>query len=288
MPRATLLATASLALLLSPSALRAETFHTCHGTIASVPATITTQGVWCLDRDFGTGLGSGAAIDIDTNNVTLDCNGFKLGNLAAGTGTGTVGIRALGRANVTIRNCNLRGFARAIHLEGGIGGHVVEDNRIEAARMVAIATLAGPATLRRNRIVDTGGSSVQTDAALAIGFEGSVEIVDNVIDGFVVPGAAVECRPTGIKGVDEGQSRIERNLVRGMHTADVLDTAMGIDVYGYGTLVADNILGGAGSDIGYGVRCLVGLQTFVRGNIVSGFAEAIDFECIADDNVVVP
>ena len=288
MSRATALATALSALLLSPMAARAETFHSCRGTIAAVPATITTQGVWCLDQDLGTGLADGVAIDIATNNVTLDCNGFKLGNLAAGAGTATIGVRALGRGNITIRGCNVRGFARAIHLEGGIGGHVVEDNRIDGARKFAITVSGGPATIRRNRIVDTGGSSVQTDAATAISFEGSVEVLDNVIDGFVVPDGATEFRPTGIKGVDEGQSRIERNIVRGMHTADVLDTAMGIDVYGYGTLVADNILGGAGSDIGYGVRCLVGLQTFVRGNIVSGFSEAIDFECIADDNVVVP
>ena len=142
---------------LSPSdAQAARSYDNCTGFITALPATITTQGVWCLDQDLGTGLADGVAIDIATNNVTLDCNGFKLGNLAAGAGTATIGVRALGRGNITIRGCNVRGFARAIHLEGGIGGHVVEDNRIDGARKFAITVSGGPANIMSTLIVYNG------------------------------------------------------------------------------------------------------------------------------------
>src|SRR5690606_14995164 len=61
----------------------ADDYDACAGFIDSVPATITSQGVWCLRKDLSTAIASGSAITIATNNVTIDCNGFKLGGLAA-------------------------------------------------------------------------------------------------------------------------------------------------------------------------------------------------------------
>src|SRR5207342_2748301 len=100
-----------LALLLSPGlAKAAESYDNCSGTIVSLPATISTQGTWCLKQDLATAITSGAAITINTNNVTIDCNNFKLGGLAAGLGTSAVGIYASGRQNTKVRHCNIRGF----------------------------------------------------------------------------------------------------------------------------------------------------------------------------------
>jgi hypothetical protein len=45
---------------------------------------IGKQGVWCLRKDQSTANTSGSAITINTNNVTVDCNDFKIGELAAG------------------------------------------------------------------------------------------------------------------------------------------------------------------------------------------------------------
>src|SRR5688500_5888635 len=106
------LGTVAVLLAFHPREARAETYQTCAGFIDALPATITTQGVWCLRKDLGTAMASGAAITIATNNVTIDCNNFKVGGLAAGAGTQAVGIQVSGKQNATIRNCAIRGFYR--------------------------------------------------------------------------------------------------------------------------------------------------------------------------------
>jgi len=70
----------------------AESYDSCTGFIDAVPTVITTPGTWCLRHDIGTTASNIHAIDIQTNNVTIDCSDFKLGNVAAGTGTQSIGI----------------------------------------------------------------------------------------------------------------------------------------------------------------------------------------------------
>ena len=114
-----------------PGPARAETYQTCTGFIDSLPATISTQGTWCLRKDVSTGMTSGAAITIAANNVTIDCNHFKLGGLAAGSATTATGIQASStRQNVAIRQCNIRGFRFGVMLDGG-AGHLIEDNAFD-------------------------------------------------------------------------------------------------------------------------------------------------------------
>jgi hypothetical protein len=72
--------------------------------ITSLPYTISTQGIYCLKGNLATNMTSGNAIEIGTNNVVIDLNGYKIGGLAAGSGTSTYGIYANGRKNITIRN----------------------------------------------------------------------------------------------------------------------------------------------------------------------------------------
>src|SRR5262245_20959189 len=81
-----LLAALLLSLFVLP-AVAAESYDACAGFIDTVPTTISTQGVWCLRKDLATAVSNGAAISIEANNVTIDCNGFKLGGLAAGPGS---------------------------------------------------------------------------------------------------------------------------------------------------------------------------------------------------------
>src|SRR5262249_35868406 len=79
-------------------------------TAITPPATITAEGIYCLIQDFTLNMASGNAIDIQANNVELDLNSHKLGNLAAGPGTTARGIHALDRKNITIKNGSIRGF----------------------------------------------------------------------------------------------------------------------------------------------------------------------------------
>ena len=124
--------------------------------ITSLPATITTQGAYCLHKDLSTNVNSGAAIEIKTNNVTLDCNGWKVGGLSAGISTDARGIYASNRQNITIRNCGVRGFRTGIYIGGG-AGHLIEDNRVDNSTGVGIQLSGDAITMRRNRIIDTGG-----------------------------------------------------------------------------------------------------------------------------------
>ena len=278
------------ALLAAPvTAHAAESFDACTATITVLPVTLDSGGRYCLRNDVSTPISSGTAIEVNANNVTLDCNGFKIGNLGAGTGTSTTGVWSA-RTNTTVRNCNIRGFRAAIALEGG-SGHVVEDNRIDASRFFGIA-VTGSSVVRRNRIVDTGGStsgSFSDAQAYGILFSGSVEIEDNLIDGFVPPPGGSHFEPAGISGEDEGFSRIAGNTIRNLVVIDEnVDYATGIETGGAGTLVAGNVIGGAGAELGQGVSCFETGVTVVRDNAVSLFPVAIDTDCIFLHNDMLP
>jgi len=63
------------------------------GTIESSMSSCFMKSIlYCFTGNIATAI-TGVAITIATNNVTLDMNGFKLGGLAAGTGTRARGWR---------------------------------------------------------------------------------------------------------------------------------------------------------------------------------------------------
>ena len=92
----------------------AASYDTCKGFITSLPAIIDTAGTWCLNKDLSTASSNGTAIAINSDNVTIDCNGYKLGGLAAGEGTLETGIGGYDRRNITVRHCNIRGFSATL------------------------------------------------------------------------------------------------------------------------------------------------------------------------------
>ena len=170
-------------------AARAETVDCT--PITALPAVITVQGIYCFTGNLQTAITSGNAIDIQTNNVTLDLNGFKLGNLAAGPGTTAVGIHATNRQNITIENGTIRGFFVGISLAGGGAsqGHVVEDIRADQNTFVGIEVHGSGNIVRNNQVVATGGSTCCADA-IAIGIRvigaGPRVLNNDVIDTMTV------------------------------------------------------------------------------------------------------
>src|SRR5690606_34496442 len=117
----------------------------------SLPAVITAQGTWCLRKDLSTSMTSGNAIEIATNNVTLDCNDFKIGGLAAGPATRAVGIHVSERANATVRHCNVRGFSTGALMSGS--GHLVEDNTFDSNTTNGIHAFGRDSVIRNNQIL---------------------------------------------------------------------------------------------------------------------------------------
>lgn len=227
----------------------AETHDTCAGFIDSIPAVITTQGVWCLRGDVSTAQTSGYAIEISANNVTIDCNGFKVGGLGAGKSSSASGIHASNRMNITVRNCNVRGFSHGISLLGGsAGGHLVEDNRLDGNLYVGIDVYGDNNIVRRNQVYATGGGT-STSSLTNYGIYAQASVVANIVDGVDAD------RIIAIRIASAGQlarDNIVRNIVPGPG-----EEAIGIFGFGDSILVDNHVYSSGGQpagDSGHGIR----------------------------------
>ena len=262
-----------LCCLLSGPVYAAESYDNCTDFIDSLPATISTQGVWCLRDHLGTAITSGNAITIATNNVTIDCNHFKIGGLAAGDGSLAIGIRADARRNATVRQCNIRGFFAGIDLQGG-SGHLVEDNRLDNNLYVGIRVSGTGNRIQGNRIHDTGGATRNIHNSVSWGIHASADIIDNTISG--VYSTATDTYPRGIF-INAGYGfEVRGNRIRGL----VVDgSGHGYGIVGVGTdsAIVDNRV--SSSIPGYGIIDNGALDTVCIGNTVAGFATAFS-NCI--------
>ncbi len=177
----------ALALAAAASPVQAaESYDNCTGFIDSLPATITTQGVWCVRKNLTTAMSSGSAITIAANNVTIDCNEYKIGGLQAGVGTKTYGIYAESRLNATVRGCGIRGFYRGVWLYGG-GGHLVERNRLDQNYQAGIMINVAEANrVIDNRVMDTGGG---TDVVVVQAIFVDGDAIDNTVSTTYGTGA---------------------------------------------------------------------------------------------------
>lgn len=246
----------------------AQSYDSCTGFIDSIPTTITTQGVWCLNKNLGTAITTGAAITIATNNVTIDCNDFKLGGLAAGDGSRAAGIYGSNRQNATIRHCNVRGFYRGIALEGG-AGHLVEDNRFDNNLETGLFVTGENNTVRRNRIYDTGGSPTSNSSR---GMYVEADVIDNTVAGvFAIGGDNTYATGINLRGP---WALVRDNRVVGLQMSGS-GYAWGIYVYNAGVTVDGNHVSNAGELTG---EAIGGSQeTICSNNVVGGFTTA--FRC---------
>jgi parallel beta-helix repeat protein len=266
----------ALAILLGAArpAHAAESYDNCTGFITSIPATINTQGTWCLKQDLATAITSGVAITVNANNITIDCNDFKLGGLAAGAGTQTFGIYSTTQSNTTIRHCNIRGFYRGIYLSGGGGGNIIEDNRFDGNTWMAADTHGDGSVIRRNRVFDTGGTTVVSfGGALAIVAYDSVDILDNTVSGAIAL-AGSNNNVYGIYTNGNPSGTISGNRVRSL-----VKDGTGVDYAIYNTgsgriALHDNDLTGDVSTGSVGIIC-DDTNSRVQNSRINGFATAI-------------
>jgi hypothetical protein len=264
---------ASLAM---PAAARAETYHTCAGFIDSIPTVITTQGVWCLRKDLSTNLTSANAIDIRTSNVTIDCNGFKLGNLGAGTGTNSTAISGYGQlSNLTVRNCNIRGFSSGIAIYGNDpgSGHLVEDNLLDQNTGSGIYLIGYSSIVRHNRVFDTGGRP-GSDRASAISTTG--DAIDNIVDGISGAPDVANFSAYGIYAGGVGSSVQDGVVVEGNHLRNLISKgtgeAQGIVIASYAAWIRNNsLVEPAGAVMnGKGVYCSFG--GYLTDNLIANYS----------------
>lgn len=203
--------------------MAAESYANCTGVIQSLPATINAPGTWCMKQGLSTAMTSGVAIDVQADDVTLDCNDFTLSGIPAGEASLTRGIGGTHRTNVTVRHCRIAGFHYGIALIGNGGGHVVENNHLLSNLYRGIYVSGSANRVRDNRVIDTGGA----------------------------PGSAVS---TAIYA----SADITGNQIRHVFGTATDSSAFGITVFGLGSVVRDNIIGevrptGAGMATGINV-----------------------------------
>ncbi len=260
-----------------PHAARAaEGYDNCTGYVDTAPATITTQGVWCLRHDLSTNMASGDAITVGANNVTIDCNGFKIGGLDAGSTTQAQGIATRSpRQNITVRNCNVRGYQTGIALDGS--GHLVEDNRLDKNLFAGIRVDGDHNMVRRNRVYDTGSDRNVN----IVGISASADIVDNIVDGvFSTVDSIATHTIIGIDARGAG-AQVERNRVGGLQPYAGDGRAFGIvadESYmtASGNSVAAMALATGGTGIvGQHDNVVTTVVTFCSGNTIANFATAV-------------
>ncbi|QDH71482.1 right-handed parallel beta-helix repeat-containing protein [Marilutibacter alkalisoli] len=239
-------------------------------TIGSLPITITTQGVYCLTGNLSTSISAGAAITINTNNVTIDCNEWKIGGLAAGAGTGATGIYANARNNITIRNCGIRGFRRGVWFPGSAGGyHLIENNRFDNNTNFGIQTRGDGTTIRGNRVYDTGGTTI-VNYAYGIDAWDNADIIDNAVSG-VVATAGQNGGAFGIVSSSNEGGEVSRNRVSGL-VEDGSGTKRGIWANGGRPVIRYNaLIGNIAPDANdYGIVCNSSAGV-ARENIIIGY-----------------
>jgi hypothetical protein len=257
----------------------AEAYHTCQGYITSVPVTISTPGVWCMYSNIGNSLNS-TWVTVNTNNVTIDCNGHYMDATTSGAGNLATGVYAYFRNNTTVRNCNFRGFKSGVWLVGSTGkGNVVEDNVFDGNTYVALTMNGDGSVARRNQVLNTGGTTVYPNSYGIYAYS-SVDLIDNTVSGVTArPGYGGSAY--GIYTSNNGAGSIKNNRVRGL-VKDGAGSARAIFISGTGRVsVRDNELAGDLSASSLGLYCATN-SAHARDNLITGFTYGISGGCSQD------
>jgi hypothetical protein len=258
-----------------PSSALAET-QLCT-KIASIPAVLSTQGSYCLSKDLSTVMTEGVAVQIAANNVTLDCNGYKLGNLGGGAASTAIAIQSTDRQNTVVRNCGIRGFLAGIELLTFSNpyprGHLVERNRLDGVLAEGITVFGDASTVRDNVVADTGGGA-GGGQAIGIRVEGGVDVIGNVVDGVVASG---EDNAYGIYTLTNARAEFADNRVRNI-VSPVQAYGIHAELFSDALIVRGNTVADPAETGGVGIDCNLGNNIAMR-NEVSGFTTPID-ECM--------
>jgi hypothetical protein len=272
----------SFALLLAPRISQAaEDYDNCTGTIGSLPAVINTSGTWCVKQDLSTAVTSGSVILVQADNVTIDCNDFKLDGSGAGAGTTARGVFSANVTHLTIRHCVIVGFSSGVQINGT--NLRVEDNRFDGNKCFGVYVDGDGSIVQRNRVFNMGGS---TNVCDPIGISGifSVDIVDNTVAGVTATSGSNRYA-FGIGSQSEPGGSIVGNRVSGI-VKDGTARAFAIESDNR-EIIRDNDLVGDGSAGSNGVYCALTTGR-ARDNVISGFETPVSGCTLSVGNVIKP
>ena len=251
-------------------ALAGQGRDNCTGYIDAVPANVTTGGIWCLRKNLTTSTPSGGVLMFTGNNVTLDCNGYRIEHTDVSNNAQAL---VLTGNNSVVRHCDIRSFYRGVSVSGS--GGLVEDNRFLQTGYLPIYVQSAGGIIRRNHVFGVGNHDSNNGAVTAVVAYGSGDVIDNVID-TVTPraNASGNASPTALYlYIVSGQ--VSGNRIRNLVPLGT-GAAVGIESWGgYPYMSRNHIVGPGLNRAGdYSIRCGGGSEQFAGENILSGFAHS--------------
>ncbi len=204
----------SLAPTSSPA--RAETMLCTE--ITALPFIITTQGVYCLKKNLNVNLSAdgSAAITINSGNVTIDFNGFRVNNQAPLATNQALGVHAQDRKNITLRNGFIRGFYFGVWLEeiatDASSSHLVEGMKIADSGSYGIVVEGDQSVIRDNRVLATGGGPVTFAYGIYLSRDD-----DGIVSGNIVSGVSETASNFGVRVTNSIRVKVTGNEISGVN-----------------------------------------------------------------------
>jgi hypothetical protein len=241
--------------------------------IDAVPATISAPGSYCLTGDLVSGaINPAAAITLASDDVTLDFNGHAISG--PGGANAGLGVYAIGRRNLRVRNGTLRGFSRSVLItdtlvgfppiqpSGASNRHEVSGMRVEGG-VIGIAVLGFLSSVHDNLVQDCTQWGISASSDLTAGKPGGNEVRGNRVINTSAPAGST----TAVYGIAASSlgGLVQDNFVGGVHGPG---TSAGIFASGTGTIVSRNRETDLGT--GWGVYCASAAYVpKVEGNLSS-------------------
>lgn len=173
-----------------PAPAHAETFNCT--AIPTLPATISTPGNYCLNKDFDQTYGIDSyALRLYGPDIVLDCNGHRI--RTSNASNTQVGIYSTPNpSGVTIRNCTVDGFQTGIFLQGtdntGSTGNRIVNNIVMHSRQIGVYVIGSNNLIEGNQVSQNLGNVNGIATGIFIyssDHQGSGDIIrDNLISDF--------------------------------------------------------------------------------------------------------
>ncbi|MGB0132236.1 hypothetical protein [Dokdonella sp.] len=157
--------------------------------VDQIPFVISEPGSYCLVKSFHVDMRLGAAIDIKSDDVSLDFAGNTVRN-THGTETETSGVRARDQWNISISGGTLAGFERGVEINGTVARcdlsawYRVDGMRIQDSGMFGMQLIGCNMVVSNNWIARVGYSG--DGDARGISLNGSqISVIGNDVQGVV-------------------------------------------------------------------------------------------------------
>jgi hypothetical protein len=154
--------------------------------ILAVPVVIAAPGTYCVTGHLTTSQSTGAAIEIQADNVVLD---FTYGGIeATSPDNSAAGVYALDRNGISVFNGSIQRFAYGVLLENSASdfsntsGHVVADMDIVLSRVIAIEVRGVDTRLTGNLVESTGNGPVGSSVGINVFGPGAYLYRNSIID----------------------------------------------------------------------------------------------------------